>query len=376
MIGISLYSKLINLLAFERRQAFLYSIAASLAPAFCKESISQEFDEHADVELEHVEIIQNHLRALDLFIDNLDISIPFYTNFEAVLFDIARYENEGVLLWHDLLQNLSEGDPFIYVVEGILEEESEHLDDSRIWVRELASFGKSIQNSTDPIKSESQKRAVSKRPRGPDGKFIKRNVITQDKKVKGKDKDDSKEDLDELEAKRKEQQEATPAKYNPSKIIDQTVNQARKDPKFFNKQAQEHVKKSDTRPIDRPELNQNQEKVIGFTDSGSPISSDPFSPDHANFTSEDFEVASNLCKLTSEQFYQAGDQVNGFDMEQKSEVFDSLAKESQPPFNRFIQRIQSSGLDDEFYELPEPVEFNQNTKNPKFAERPVFKSLR
>lgn len=203
------------------------------------------------------------------------------------------------------------------------------------------AFG-TIASSKDPVRSMSQKRASSKRVRGPDGKFLpsgksKTKHDYTDKKIIAQDKE---------EDDREEENQKT-------------------DPVLINKLKHQRVHKSILSMLfkgldEGVEDPMTEQDIIGQTEQGLPIYSDPFSTYHKDFSSEDFVRAAQQAGEISQQYEQMGDQENAMKFNAAANSFQELAGEAQPPFHRYAHLHDKL---DELENLDQPVDTNQNTRS-------------
>ena len=124
-----------DVLAAERRQALVYRHCAAMLTGPYRESLSEEFKDHADDEDEHAETVMLHIVALGGDIESDIKPMPMWHTLDEALNGIEELEKEGILAWQELLGMLPESDSFRYVVETALDKETEHYDEVRRWKR-------------------------------------------------------------------------------------------------------------------------------------------------------------------------------------------------------------------------------------------------
>lgn len=115
--------------AAEFKSVLAYTVYGQTLRDLARESLAQEFQEHADDELEHAEFILRRMAVLGGQPPLPDIPMPVPASDPVeIVNNLIQIEMEGIAAWQALHASLGE-DPARFKVEEYLAVEQEHLDD-------------------------------------------------------------------------------------------------------------------------------------------------------------------------------------------------------------------------------------------------------
>lgn len=127
--------KLNELRAYELRQSNLYRIAAQMVTGPARDATVEEFQKHSEEEAHHADLAMSRIMGLGGDIDSNVLEVPVFRNLDQILRGIEEFEEDGIKYWQELMDMLPEDDSFRHTVEGILETETEHYNDIKIFLR-------------------------------------------------------------------------------------------------------------------------------------------------------------------------------------------------------------------------------------------------
>lgn len=113
----------------EFRSVLAYTVYAQTLRDLARESLAEEFQEHADEELEHAEFLLRRLAVLGGQPPLTDIPMPPPASDPVqIVTHLIQLEQESIAAWQALHASVGE-DPTKYKIEEYLSAEQEHLDD-------------------------------------------------------------------------------------------------------------------------------------------------------------------------------------------------------------------------------------------------------
>ena len=113
----------------EFRSVLAYTVYAQTLRDLARESLAEEFQEHADEELEHAEFLLRRLAVLGGQPPLTDIPMPPPASDPIqIVTHLIQIEQESITAWQALHAGVGE-DPAKYKIEEYLSAEQEHLDD-------------------------------------------------------------------------------------------------------------------------------------------------------------------------------------------------------------------------------------------------------
>lgn len=127
--------KLNDIRAAEQRMSLLYRRAAEMVTGPYREALIGEFLNHANDEDSHASIVMRRIMALGGDIGTYIEPLPVCRNLNDILTHIDEYEVQGIRRWQELERMLSKDDSFLHTISTILDQETEHSDDVKNWLR-------------------------------------------------------------------------------------------------------------------------------------------------------------------------------------------------------------------------------------------------
>ena len=127
--------KLNKIRATEQRMALIYRRAAQMVTGPYRNSLIEEFEDHAEEEDEHASRVMKRIMAMGGTLHEDVAVIPPWKNLDELLEGLEDLEKEGIESWQELHRMLPENDAFRHYIEEALSTEQEHYDDVKQWRR-------------------------------------------------------------------------------------------------------------------------------------------------------------------------------------------------------------------------------------------------